>query len=102
MYTCWIRHSNFGPIGKKEAILFFIMVRQLRAKVSNVLIDKPFLLLQLQQDTRWTLQTQMTRQWHCLAVFTALLFLLALVQGCMAAGGDEHSDSAYISFLITK
>ena len=37
-----------------------------------------------------------------LAVFTALLFLLALVQGCSAAGGDEGSESAYISFLITK
>ena len=37
-----------------------------------------------------------------LAVLTALLFLFAFVQGCSAAAGDDGSESAYISFLISK
>ena len=41
------KHSVFGPIWKKEAVLFLIKVRQLHAKVSNVLIDKLFSLMQL-------------------------------------------------------
>ena len=56
MCICWIRHSIFGPIGKKEAVLFLINVRQLGAKVSNVSIDKLFSLLQQQQETQWTLK----------------------------------------------
>lgn len=41
----------------------------------------------------------------CLAVFTAALFLTALFQCCLAAGGASAADdpvSAYVTVLIAK
>ena len=78
---------------KVEVEAPFLEVRLQLVAVSNVPISWIFALPLISIAT-------MSR--HCLAVPTALLFLFALIQGCLAAGGDDEPHNLCTSLTKYK